>query len=246
MSFNFLAAVTVRSDFGAQEIKICHCFHFSTSICHEVLGLGAIILVFLILDEVSNWKGDRQAEPKQRSVEWKMGTTRSGKGFKLKMGNETSRRFWILVHCCRDAWHDWATGLNWIALAVKPGQTACMPPRKPSFCFWHWNSTHSAGTAIKLPPPQICLFGSSHFPGWKLSLFPWTSIACWYLHLHNCVPVFPMFHRQSGWLAVIYAKEVFRKYMLDGYYSENKIHNLGSFWVWFLSCKGSCRWSQHQ
>ena len=28
-SFNFMAAVTVCSDFGAQEKKICHCFHFS-------------------------------------------------------------------------------------------------------------------------------------------------------------------------------------------------------------------------
>ena len=27
-SFNFMAAVTVRSDFGTQENKICHCFHF--------------------------------------------------------------------------------------------------------------------------------------------------------------------------------------------------------------------------
>ena len=28
MSFNFMAAVTVHSDFGAQENEICHCFHF--------------------------------------------------------------------------------------------------------------------------------------------------------------------------------------------------------------------------
>ena len=27
MSFNFMASVTVHSDFGAQENKICHCFH---------------------------------------------------------------------------------------------------------------------------------------------------------------------------------------------------------------------------
>jgi len=27
-SFNFMAAVTVHSDFGAQENEICHCFHF--------------------------------------------------------------------------------------------------------------------------------------------------------------------------------------------------------------------------
>ena len=26
--FNFMAAVTICSDFGAQENKICHCFHF--------------------------------------------------------------------------------------------------------------------------------------------------------------------------------------------------------------------------
>ena len=29
MSFNFMAALTVQSDFGAQENKICHCFYFS-------------------------------------------------------------------------------------------------------------------------------------------------------------------------------------------------------------------------
>ena len=28
MSFNFIVAVTVHSDFGAQEYKICRCFHF--------------------------------------------------------------------------------------------------------------------------------------------------------------------------------------------------------------------------
>ena len=26
--FNFMAAVTIHSDFGAQENEICHCFHF--------------------------------------------------------------------------------------------------------------------------------------------------------------------------------------------------------------------------
>ena len=26
-SFNFMAAVTIYSDFGAQENKVCHCFH---------------------------------------------------------------------------------------------------------------------------------------------------------------------------------------------------------------------------
>ena len=48
-SFNFMAVVTVHSDFGAQENKICHCFHFSPSICHEVVGPDAMILVFWLL-----------------------------------------------------------------------------------------------------------------------------------------------------------------------------------------------------
>ena len=36
-SLNFMAAVTVHSDFGAQENKICRCFHFSLFFCHDVI-----------------------------------------------------------------------------------------------------------------------------------------------------------------------------------------------------------------
>ena len=43
---NFMAAVTVCNDFGAQEDKTCHCFYFPPSICHEVMGSDAMILVF--------------------------------------------------------------------------------------------------------------------------------------------------------------------------------------------------------
>ena len=43
---DFDAAVTVHSDFGAQEIKVCHCFHSPTaSICHEMMVLDAYILL---------------------------------------------------------------------------------------------------------------------------------------------------------------------------------------------------------
>ena len=28
IAFNYMAAVTICSDFGAQENKVCHCFHF--------------------------------------------------------------------------------------------------------------------------------------------------------------------------------------------------------------------------
>ena len=46
MSFNFMAAVTDCSDFGAQENKICHFSIVSPSIHHEVMGPDAMIFVF--------------------------------------------------------------------------------------------------------------------------------------------------------------------------------------------------------
>ena len=38
VSFNFMAAVTVHNDFGAQESKICHCIHFSQGLpyCRQI------------------------------------------------------------------------------------------------------------------------------------------------------------------------------------------------------------------
>ena len=45
-SFNFMAAVTICSDFGAQENKICHCFIAFPSICHEMMGLVAMFFAF--------------------------------------------------------------------------------------------------------------------------------------------------------------------------------------------------------
>ena len=48
VSFNFMAAFTICSGFGAQENKVCHCFQF-LSICHEVMGLDAMIFIFGML-----------------------------------------------------------------------------------------------------------------------------------------------------------------------------------------------------
>ena len=44
-SFNFMAAVTDCSDFGAQENKVCHCFHCFHIFCHEAMGPDDTILV---------------------------------------------------------------------------------------------------------------------------------------------------------------------------------------------------------
>ena len=47
-SFNFMAAVTICSDFGAQENKIYSVAVSIVSpyICHEMMGLDAMIFVF--------------------------------------------------------------------------------------------------------------------------------------------------------------------------------------------------------
>ena len=41
--------VTICSDFEAQENKVSHCFPCFPSICHEVMGLDAMIFVFWML-----------------------------------------------------------------------------------------------------------------------------------------------------------------------------------------------------
>ena len=45
-SLNFMAAITICSDFGAQNIKSATVSTVSPSICHEVMGPDAMILVF--------------------------------------------------------------------------------------------------------------------------------------------------------------------------------------------------------
>ena len=48
-SFNFMAVVTVCSDFGAQENKTCHCFHFPPFYLSWSDGTRCQILVFWML-----------------------------------------------------------------------------------------------------------------------------------------------------------------------------------------------------
>ena len=49
LSSKFMAAVSICSDFGAQENKVTVSI-VSPSICHEVMGPDAMILVFLNLE----------------------------------------------------------------------------------------------------------------------------------------------------------------------------------------------------
>ena len=67
-----MAAVTICSDFGARKNKVCHCFDCFPSICHEVMGPDAMILVFWILSyTLSNgtlWWQPYQLCPSSASV----------------------------------------------------------------------------------------------------------------------------------------------------------------------------------
>ena len=49
-SFNFMTADTICSDFGAPKYKVFHCSIVSASICHEILGPEAMILVLRMLN----------------------------------------------------------------------------------------------------------------------------------------------------------------------------------------------------
>ena len=41
-----MVALNICNDFGTQENKVYHCLHFPPSICHELMGLDAMILFF--------------------------------------------------------------------------------------------------------------------------------------------------------------------------------------------------------
>ena len=47
--FNFMVTVIICSNFGAQEKKICCCFHLFTIYCHEMMELDTMIFVFWML-----------------------------------------------------------------------------------------------------------------------------------------------------------------------------------------------------
>ena len=48
-SFHFMPGVTIHSDFGVQENKVCYCLHFFCICFHEVMGPHAMIFVLWML-----------------------------------------------------------------------------------------------------------------------------------------------------------------------------------------------------
>ena len=62
-SFNFMASVTVHSDFGAQENEVCHCFHCfpiylpwsDGTRCHDLSFFNGEVFFFLIFFIMKVW-----------------------------------------------------------------------------------------------------------------------------------------------------------------------------------------------
>ena len=50
-----MAAVTIHSNFGPKKIKSVTVSNFFHSICYEVIGLDAVVLVFLMLSFKPNF-----------------------------------------------------------------------------------------------------------------------------------------------------------------------------------------------
>ena len=68
-SFNFMAALTICSDFGAPKIKSVTVSIVSPSICHEVMGLVAMI--FQPHPPLPRKNGSKKSFPSQ-AENWKM------------------------------------------------------------------------------------------------------------------------------------------------------------------------------
>ena len=57
-----MAAVTIYSDFGAPQNKVCHCFHCFPIYLHEMMGSDAMILVFWMFSFKIIGRNDAEAE----------------------------------------------------------------------------------------------------------------------------------------------------------------------------------------
>ena len=110
--FNFMAAVTICSDFGAQKNKVWHCFHcfpiyfpWSDDSLEKTLMLGGI--------------GGRRRRGRQR-MRWLDGITDS---MDLSLSNSgswwwTGRPGMLRFMGSQRVGHDWATELNWTRLTL--------------------------------------------------------------------------------------------------------------------------------
>ena len=136
---NFMTAVTIHSDFGAQKKNVCHCvLFFLPSICHAVMGLDAKIWVFWMLSvkptPLASWR-------------------RTIQGAGVVTGRIDSGRGMSQADGCSWSPHtsnSWYLGLSQSCLARGLGSTVdvvCQTPRQLSYAQSFLGSSCCVGTS---------------------------------------------------------------------------------------------------
>ena len=159
-----MAVVTTCSDFGAQENKICHCFHFPPTICHEVMGLNAMVFcqepAHKIPPMTRSWGENLTSKADQDSRDFKKASTWDPTHDKVmrrkpdEQGGSGSQGFWKA-----------APGPHLKGGICLSG--ACFNRLLPNFCD---TGRRPSPISFHLELYPICLQGGGilwDYPGWK-------------------------------------------------------------------------------
>ena len=132
-----MASVTVCGDFGAQEKKICHCFHFPLPICREVMGPDAMISVFFM------WSFSTQGSPHNKaplSCYWSLSSGFASKGWAdiCLAQHPPNLGVWHVASDCLILPSDWCilwTGWPLTSILPQPPHTfPLLVPGSPRLC----------------------------------------------------------------------------------------------------------------
>ena len=131
MTFNFMAAITIHSDFGVQENKVSHCFHCFPIYLPWIDGNGVKVvppdvnkcLIWKDPDTGKDWGGRRRGQQRMRCLD---GITES-----VDMSLSKLRGWWMNrgAHC--SSVHVVAKRRTWLR-----DWTELMGPDAMIFVFW--------------------------------------------------------------------------------------------------------------
>ena len=173
-----MAAITICSDFGAQENKICHCFCFFPSICHEGMGPDTIILLFWMLSFKPVFSLSYFTLIKRFSSSSSLSAIRMVVSAFLRL-------FICLPAVVIPAWDSSILALHMMYSAYKLNKQgdSIQPWRTP---FPVWNQS-------VVPCPVLTV------ASWRVySGFSGDSKMVWYLHLFKNFPWFVVIHTVKG------------------------------------------------
>ena len=173
-----MAAITIWSDFGTQKIKSVTVSTFSPSVCHEVMGLNAIILSFKLVFSPSS-KGSL-VSLLFLPLEWSSGYRRLLMFLPVKLIPDC---VYIYIY----------VRISSVQL-LSHGQLFTIPWTAPCQASLSIINVHQVGDAIKpsnpLSSPSPHVFNLSQLQ----SLFQWVSC------LHQVAKVLELQHQTFQWI----------------------------------------------